>query len=59
MPPTSRPPWQTMGYQIQPRDIMLIRTGRDAFYGQPDYVFRGPAITAGATHWLYVIAGCA
>ena len=42
-----------LGYQIQPRDIMLIRTGRDAFFGQPDYVFRGPAITAGATHWLY------
>lgn len=42
-----------IGYQLKPRDIVLIRTGRDAFYGQPDYVWRGCAITQGATRWLY------
>jgi kynurenine formamidase len=42
-----------IGYALQPRDIVLVRTGRDAFYGQPDYVFRGCAVTAAATHWLY------
>src|SRR5207248_2993377 len=30
-----------------------IRTDRDAFYGQPDYLFRGPGVTAQATHWLF------
>jgi kynurenine formamidase len=35
------------------RDIVLVRTGRDAFYGQPDYIARGPGVTAEATHWLY------
>jgi kynurenine formamidase len=35
------------------RDIVLIRTGRDAFYDQPDYIARGPGVTADATVWLY------
>jgi kynurenine formamidase len=34
-------------------DIVLVRTGRDAFYGQPDYMARGPGVTAEATRWLY------
>lgn len=42
-----------IGYTLKPLDIVLIRTGRDAFYGQPDYVFRGCAMTAEVTHWLY------
>ncbi len=42
-----------IGYMLQPLDIVLIRTGRDLFYGQPDYIFRGPAVSAEATHWLY------
>jgi kynurenine formamidase len=42
-----------LGYTLRPRDIVLIRTGRDAFYGQPDYVRRGPAIAPGATRWLF------
>ena len=37
----------------QPRDIVLVRTGRDAFYGEPDYMVRGPGVTAEATHWLF------
>jgi kynurenine formamidase len=35
------------------RDIVLVHTGRDAFYGDLDYVARGPGVTAGATRWLY------
>ncbi len=43
----------TLGYQLKPLDIVLFRTGRDAFYGQADYVWRGCAITVAATKWLY------
>lgn len=42
-----------IGYRLKPRDIVLVRTGRDAFYGQPDYAFRGPGVTAEATRWLF------
>jgi kynurenine formamidase len=42
-----------MGYALQPLDIVLVRTGRDAFYGQPDYVLRGCAVTPEATRWMY------
>jgi kynurenine formamidase len=42
-----------IGYDLKPLDIVLVRTGRDAFYGQPDYVWRGCAVTAEATRWLY------
>jgi kynurenine formamidase len=44
---------ETIGYTLKPLDIVLLRTGRDAFYGRPDYLMRGPAVTAGATLWLY------
>ncbi len=30
-----------------------MRTGRDAFYGEPDYMARGPGVSAAATRWLY------
>lgn len=40
-------------YTLKPLDIVLIHTGRDAFYNQPDYMFRGPGVTAEATRWLY------
>jgi kynurenine formamidase len=40
-------------YQMKPLDIVLIRTGRDVFYGQTDYMFRGCGVTAEATRWLY------
>ncbi|MBA2630420.1 MAG: cyclase family protein [Thermoleophilaceae bacterium] len=36
-----------------PRDIVLVRTGRDAYIHQPDYMARGPGVTAEATRWLY------
>jgi kynurenine formamidase len=41
------------GHQLAERDIVLIRTGRDAFYGQDDYMLRGPGVSAEATRWLY------
>jgi kynurenine formamidase len=40
-------------YALRPLDIVLVRTGRDAFYDQPDYMLRGPAVSAEATRWLY------
>ncbi len=40
-------------YTLKPLDIVLIHTGRDAFYNQPDYIFRGPGVTAEATRWFY------
>ena len=42
-----------IGHELRAGDIVLIHTGRDAFYGQPDYAFRGPGVTAEATHWLF------
>jgi len=44
---------ERIGYAVKPLDIVLFHTGRDAFYGRPDYLFRGPAVTPGATQWLY------
>ncbi len=41
------------GHDLKPGDIVLIRTGRDSFYGEPGYMDRGPGATAGATQWLY------
>lgn len=40
-------------YTLRPMDIVLIYTGRDAFYGQDDYFFRGCGVSAEATRWLY------
>jgi kynurenine formamidase len=42
-----------IGHELAPLDIVLVRTDRDAFYGQPDYMGRGPGVTAAATRWLY------
>jgi kynurenine formamidase len=38
---------------LQPLDIVLVRTGRDAYYGAPDYMTRGPGVSAEATRWLF------
>jgi kynurenine formamidase len=38
---------------VEDLDIVLVRTGRDAFYDQPDYIARGPGVTAEATRWLH------
>jgi kynurenine formamidase len=44
---------ERIGYEIAERDIVLVRTDRDRFYGEPDYMRRGPGVTAEATRWLY------
>ena len=41
------------GIELEPLQIVLIRTGRDAFLDDLDYMVRGPGVTAGATRWLY------
>ena len=41
------------GHDLRPRDIVLIHTGRDALYEQPDYMTHGPGVTPEATRWLY------
>jgi kynurenine formamidase len=40
-------------HELQAGDIVLVRTGRDAFLEAPDYMIRGPGVTAEATHWLF------
>ena len=41
------------GHELRERDIVLVHTGRDAFLDAPDYMIRGPGITAEATRWLF------
>ena len=41
------------GHSLRELDIVLIHTGRDAFIDEPDYMARGPGVTAEATRWLY------
>jgi kynurenine formamidase len=40
-------------HALAPGDIVLVHTGRDAFYAEPDYIARGPGVTAEATRWLH------
>ncbi len=44
---------KTAGHTLAERDIVLIRTDRDAHYEQLDYIARGPGVSAEATAWLY------
>ena len=44
---------EAAGHTLAPLDIVLVRTGRDAFYAELDYLARGPAVTADATRWLF------
>jgi kynurenine formamidase len=44
---------QRLPRALRERDIVLVHSGRDAFYGEPDYIARGPGVTAEATRWLY------
>lgn len=41
------------GHDLQPGDIVLVRTGRDEHYAEPDYMVRGPGVTAAATRSLH------
>lgn len=40
-------------HSLSAGDIVLVHTGRDEYYGQADYIDRGPGVSAEATHWLY------
>lgn len=42
-----------IGYVLKSLDIVFVRTDRDAFYDQPDYMFRGCGVTPEATRWLF------
>lgn len=44
---------ERIGHELAPRDIVLMRTGRDAHYGSADYMGLGPGVTAAATRWLH------
>lgn len=41
------------GHELAPGDIVLVHTGRDAFYHDPDYMLRGCGVSPEATRWLY------
>lgn len=41
------------GHELRPLDIVLVHTGTDRLYGQPDYLAHGPGVTAEATRWLH------
>jgi kynurenine formamidase len=42
-----------IGHDLKERDIVMVRTGRDAHYTEPGYLALGPAVTATATRWLW------
>jgi kynurenine formamidase len=44
---------ERIGHELGERDIVLVRTGRDAFVDEPGYMALGPSVTAAATLWLY------
>ena len=44
---------ERIGHALGPGDIVLIHTGRDRYYGQADYIDRGPGVSAAATRWMY------
>jgi kynurenine formamidase len=41
------------GHALREGDIVLVHTGRDAFYHERDYMLRGCGVTPEATRWLY------
>jgi len=44
---------ERIGHPLAERDIVLVRTGRDAQYEHPGYMALGPGVTAAATRWLF------
>jgi kynurenine formamidase len=42
-----------VGHELAERDIVLVRTGADASYGELEYMGLGAGVTAAATRWLY------
>lgn len=41
------------GHTLRGGDIVLVRTDRDTFYDEPDYMARGPGVNGQATRWLF------
>jgi kynurenine formamidase len=41
-----------IGYQLKPLDIVLVRTGADAFWGKPEYLIKGAGMTRESTLYL-------
>jgi kynurenine formamidase len=41
------------GHDLFPGDIVLVHSGRDAYYDDPGYMWRGPGVSAEATRWLF------
>lgn len=44
---------EAAGHVLEPLDIVLVRTGRDAHLASPDYMARGPGVSAAGTRWLH------
>ncbi len=42
-----------VGHVLKELDIVLVRTGRDAHYGEAGYMGLGPGVTLDATRWLF------
>jgi kynurenine formamidase len=42
-----------IGHELRDGEIVLVRTGRDAHYGELGYLALGPRVTAAATRWLF------
>ncbi len=40
------------GHQLEPRDIVLLRTDNDRYLGSAEYFHRGPGVSAAGTRWL-------
>jgi kynurenine formamidase len=41
-----------ISYTIKPLDIVLVRTGADAFWGKPEYLIKGAGMTRESTLYL-------
>ena len=41
-----------ISYEIKPRDIVLIQTGADKYWGKPEYLDTGCGMTGESTLWL-------
>jgi kynurenine formamidase len=41
------------GHELEPLDIVLVRTGCDRWIDQPEYMAHGPGVTGRATEWLF------
>jgi kynurenine formamidase len=42
-----------VGHDLGAGEIVLVRTGRDAFVEEPHYMALGPGVTVEATRWLF------